>query len=65
MFLVVFVVTVDVVVDVVVVIIVGPRNPTLKFGQNWVSKSWDTVVVVAVSCLFDVVIAIASAAVVV
>ena len=36
-------VTVD---NVVVVIIVGPRNLTLKFGQNWVNNKLYIVVVV-------------------
>ena len=42
---VVVVVTVD---TIVVVIVTGPRNLTLKFGQNWNSNSWDIVVFVVV-----------------
>ena len=39
-------VSVDIVVIVVVVIIVGSSNLILKFCQNWVSNSWNIVIVV-------------------
>ena len=52
---VVFVVGLFVVGGVVVVAIVGHRNLTLKFGQNWVkNKSYNVVVVVIVSVLLFV-----------
>ena len=38
---VVFAVVFVVVVYVVVIVVVNPRNLPLKFGQSWVSNSWD------------------------